>query len=113
MSEPVSTYSTGGEQAQAANTHLRAPQGDWQNAKMATYSCEHLSEIRLIQITREMELNNFKIFCLQGTRSKYGGDRLLNGFKIFYEPVGDHKFESYAGVAVIVSLSLLEKNIIY
>ena len=52
-----------------------------------------------------MELNNVKILCLQGTRSKYGGDGLLNGYKIFYEPVGDHKLESYAGVAIIVDFT--------
>ena len=115
ISEPVSTYGTGGEQAQATkyprqgtSRGLREAKQIWNNVKIATYSCEHLSEIRLIQITREMELNNVKILCLQGTRSKYGGDRLLNGYKMFYEPVGDHKLESYAGVAVIMSLSLLE-----
>ena len=96
MSEPVSTYSTGGEQAQAtsypplgASKGLREAKQIWNNVKISTYNCEYLSEIRLVQITREMELHNVKILCLQGTRSKYGGDRLSNGFKVFYEPVGD------------------------
>ena len=67
ISEPVSAYSTGGEQAQATKNPpqgtskgLREAKQIGHNIKITTYSCEHLSDIRLSQITREMNSRTSK-----------------------------------------------------
>ena len=89
---------------------LREAKKLWTGVTFCTYNCESLSEVRLIQITRELEKSNIHILCLQGTRNKYTGDRHVNGYKIVYEPAGTSKQESYAGVAIMVSEKLLEKT---
>ena len=117
ISETVNFISIGDEQAPVLNNpplgtskSLREAKLLWTGITFCTYNCEHLSEARLMQITREMETQHVQILCVQGTRNKFAGDRTMNGFKVFYEQAGDHKQESYAGVAIIVAQALLEKN---
>ena len=89
---------------------LREAKKPWTGVAFCTYNCENLSENRLMQITRELEKCNIQILCLQGTRNKFTGDRHLNGYKVFYEPAGTNKQESYAGLAILVSEHLLENT---
>ena len=54
-----------------------------------------------------MEIHNVHIAMLQGTRSKFGGDRTIGEYKIFYEAAGTNKIESYTGLAIVIRTSLL------
>jgi exonuclease III len=117
QTETINIAGTGDGQASAevippfvTSKSLREAKKSWTNVTACTYNCEHLSEDRAIQITREMEINNISIACIQGTRNKYGGDRIINGYKIFYESAGSTKLESYTGVAIIISINLLERS---
>jgi hypothetical protein len=116
QTETNNTAGTGDGQASAevippfvTSNSLREAKKHWTNITACTYNCEFLSEDRIIQITHEIEINNISIACIQGTRNKYGGDRIINGYKVFYESAGSNKLESYTGVAIAISINLLEK----
>ena len=117
QTETINIAGTGDGQASAeaippfaTSKSLREAKKSWTNVTACTYNCEHLSEDRAIQITREMEIKNISIACIQCTRNKYGGDRIINGYKIFYESAGSTKLESRTGVAIIISINLLERS---
>ena len=72
--QPPRQDGSSGRQAKGMQTAKRL----WSNCNIVTYNVESLTDDRLRQITHQLKIENVQIMLLQGTRSKWEYDKLVN-----------------------------------